>query len=120
MLLSLSMMLLSLSMLCESLVLPAGHNGGGIARARRKETARKVMARQKEDRAKLVQKKRRVKVVAAATRIGANGVALSLGEAQEVGGGVRARAPVSAGAAVSALSGWAKRVAGSVSGRFTF
>ena len=62
----------------------------------------------------------RVKVVAAATRIGANGVALSLGEAQEVGGGVRARAPVSAGAAVSALSGWAKRVVGSVSGRFTF
>ena len=100
--------------LCESLLLLAGHNGGGIARARRKERAR-----QKEDRAKQV-KKRRVKVVAAATRIGANGVALSLGEAKEVGGGVRARAPVSAGVAVSALSGWARRVAGSVGGRFVF
>ena len=101
----------------ESLVLLAGHNGGGIARARRKEKARE---KGKEGRAKLVNKKRRVKVVAAATRIGANGVALSLGEAKEVGGGVRARAPVSAGVAVSALSGWARRVAGSVGGRFVF
>ena len=108
------MMLLSL---CESLVLLAGHNGGGIARARRKEKAR---AKGKEGRAKMVNKKRRVKIVAAATRIGANGVALSLGEAKEVGGGVRARAPVSAGVAVSALSGWARRVAGSVGGRFVF
>ena len=53
-------------------------------------------------------------------RIGTNGIALSLGEAQEVGGGVRARALVSAGEAASALSGWAKRVAGSVGGRFVF
>ena len=109
-------MLLSLS-LCESLVLLAGHNGGGIARARRKEKARE---KGKEGRAELVKKRRSVKVVAAATRIGTNGIALSLGEAQEVGGGVRARALVSAGEAASALSGWAKRVAGSVGGRFVF
>ena len=99
------------------MVLPTGHNGGGIARARRKE---KAQEKGKEGRAKLVKKRRSVKVVAAATRIGANGVALSLGEAKEVGGGGQARAAVSAGAAVSALSGWAKRVAGSVGGRFVF
>ena len=101
----------------ESLVLLAGHNGGGIARARRKEQARE---KGKEGRAKLVKKRRSVKVVAAATRIGANGVALSLGEAREVGGVGQARASVSAGAALSAVSGWAKRVAGSVTGRFVF
>ena len=103
------------SAVCESLALLAGHNGGGIARARRTEQ----QARRKEDRAKKVKQKRRVKVVAAATRIGSNGVALSLSEAKEVRG-VGARVPVSAGGAVSALSGWAKRVAGSVSGRFVF
>ena len=56
-------------MLCESLVLPAGHNGGGIARARRNEKARE---KGKGARSKLVKKRRSVKVVAAATRIGAN------------------------------------------------
>ena len=101
----------------QSLVLLAGHNGGGIARARRSEKARE---KGKGGRSKLVKKRRSLKVVAAATRIGANGVALSLGEAKEVGGGGQARAAVSAGAAVSALSGWAKRVAGSVGGRFVF